>query len=215
MNVAHVSSPPPLLASPRPPPLIRRNTEWATARTAKRKQCHECLTIIRRMPVVRWPIHQGCGISIKVYTNTHAPTDAHMHLPEWIISGFPQWLMVPVHFSFSLWPSPASFPSQWASSNIALIHIYWFADSSRALDLYVSRQTMVKPQSLLPPFISRSRRYIQQNQPGRRLLSSWPSVSSGRAGKTRDAAQSYLSLSSIMTNGFDVHMSVKLLWQSQ
>lgn len=59
------------------------------------------------MPVVRRSIHHLCVLSIKVSTNAWAFTHihsqthtcTHIHLPVWIISGFPQWVLEPVLFS--------------------------------------------------------------------------------------------------------------------
>lgn len=79
-----------------------------------------------------------------------------------------------------------SFLSQWGSSHTALIHIYWPADSLCVLDLYVSWQTIVKPQSLFCPFINRCRNKSSRVELS--VLLGWPFVGL-RAGLTQDQAK--------------------------
>lgn len=93
------------------------------------------------------------------HTYTHMDSDMHIHLPVWVISGFPQWVIEPVLFSTHSLTFPSELPfSVGFSTHRALIHIYWSGDSQRTMDLYVSPQTIVKPQSCFLPFINQSKR---------------------------------------------------------
>lgn len=139
-----------------------------------------------------------------------------LHLPVWIISGFPQWAIKPVLFSTLSLTFPSVLPS-----TVGLIthcsNTYLSVQWQLMCAGFICFSTNNSQALVTLPLFHQPKRgdKSSQCQPGSILLSSSTICGFGCKGTHGEQAWFLYNYGRDRYNGFDIRMSVKLPWQSE